>query len=202
MDKNIKLGNTRIKDKFYETLDYCSKTFENVRVRYLFNEDEYSVSDQENLINFLNSLNATEIIIASYFNKPFKNPLNTYLIFSTYIQHLIKIDNNDTICPESNILYTDGNIYKKWKHISEFNKPGYHISNICKGELGYSSKILEEVNELIDAENQNNKIMSMLELSDIYGALNECAKSYNITMEDLKIMSECTSRAFKNNKRT
>jgi hypothetical protein len=72
----------------------------------------------------------------------------------------------------------------------------YHISAIRKGKLGKSSKIQEELDELIDSEMQGNKIMAMLELSDIYGALEAVAEEYGLTIEDLKIMSEATKRAF------
>lgn len=73
---------------------------------------------------------------------------------------------------------------------------GYHIATIKKGTLGQTSKIREELDELIDAENQNNKILAMVELSDIYGALEAVAKNYNLTMSDLKCMSDATKRAF------
>jgi hypothetical protein len=73
---------------------------------------------------------------------------------------------------------------------------GYHLSEIKKGELGKSSKIQEELDELVDAETQNNKIMAMVELSDLYGALEAVAQAYGLSMQDLKIMSDATKRAF------
>ncbi len=76
---------------------------------------------------------------------------------------------------------------------------GYHLKSIEKGLVGKSSKILEEVEELIDSEEQGNKIMALVELSDIYGAL-ECYLENNfpyLTMEDLKTMSDTTRRVFK-----
>lgn len=77
-------------------------------------------------------------------------------------------------------------------------KLGYHISDFPKGVLGKSSKIEEELNELKDAENQNSKIMISIELSDLYGALEEYCIKQGLTMEDLKIFSNITKRAFKN----
>ncbi len=74
--------------------------------------------------------------------------------------------------------------------------PGYHIKPIKKGVLGELSKIQEELDELVDAEAQGNKIMAMVELSDLYGALELVAQSYNVSMDDLKVMSEATKRAF------
>jgi hypothetical protein len=72
----------------------------------------------------------------------------------------------------------------------------YHLAIIKKGILGKSSKIQEELDELIDSEIQNNKIMAMVELSDLYGALEAVAVEYGLSMNDLKIMSEATKRAF------
>ena len=42
----------------------------------------------------------------------------------------------------------------------------YHLTEIAKGVLGELSKIQEELDEVKDAENQQNKIMIGCELSD------------------------------------
>jgi hypothetical protein len=82
-------------------------------------------------------------------------------------------------------------------------KPGYHLIEIPKGVYGMSSKILEEVLELQDAEEQSCSIMQLVELSDLYGAIEAyLALSFpEMTMEDLKIMSHITKRAFINGHR-
>ena len=43
--------------------------------------------------------------------------------------------------------------------------------------------------------------MAIVELADIYGALEAVAKSHNLSMKDLKKMSKLTKRAFKNGHR-
>lgn len=78
---------------------------------------------------------------------------------------------------------------------------GYHISKIEKGILGEISKIQEELDELKDAELQDSKVMCIIELSDLYGSIEEYAKKYNLSMEDLKKFSDITKRAFINGKR-
>jgi hypothetical protein len=78
---------------------------------------------------------------------------------------------------------------------------GYHVSPIPKGVYGESSKIVEEVLELVDAEKQGIKIMVLAELADIYGAIEAFAEKYNITMEDLANMSDATRIAFKTGRR-
>ena len=81
--------------------------------------------------------------------------------------------------------------------------PGYHLTEIKKGVIGDSSKISEEVAELIDAEQQGCKIMALVELSDLYGAMEAyLSKNFqDITMDDLKSMSKITVRAFLNGHR-
>jgi hypothetical protein len=82
-------------------------------------------------------------------------------------------------------------------------KPGYHVNFIKKGTLGSISKIQEELDELRDAEEQKVCIMQLVELSDLYGAI-EVYLEYNhpgTTMEDLRAMSDVTKRAFKNGRR-
>lgn len=78
---------------------------------------------------------------------------------------------------------------------------GYHTKNIQKGVLGQISKIQEEVDEFKDAQEQGNKIMMLCELSDIYGALESLAESNGVSLNDLKVMSDATKRAFKSGHR-
>ena len=87
--------------------------------------------------------------------------------------------------------------------ISKYIKPGYHCELIPKTkDLSSVEKIIEEYNEFLDALKQKNKIMALVELSDMYGAINHYLKSnYNMTMDDLKVMSEVTERAFLNGRR-
>lgn len=77
----------------------------------------------------------------------------------------------------------------------------YHLKKIKKGELGKISKVQEEVEEYKDALKQKCVIMAKLELADIYGALEAVAESHNLTMKDLKKMSNLTKRAFKSGDR-
>lgn len=80
---------------------------------------------------------------------------------------------------------------------------GYHLTEIKRGKYGDLSKIQEELDEAIDAEKQTNRVMVLLELSDmllaIEGYLNE--RKYNIDLTDLIIMAHATRRAFESGER-
>jgi hypothetical protein len=78
----------------------------------------------------------------------------------------------------------------------------YHKTKIEKGILGTPEKIIEEVLEYKDSIDQNCTIMAQIELSDIYGALESLAEKHNLTMNDLKIMSDITKSAFKDGSRS
>jgi surface antigen len=78
---------------------------------------------------------------------------------------------------------------------------GYHTRPIPKGVLGEVSKIQEELDELLDAEAQQNKILAMVELSDLYGALEAVATRYALSMDDLRAMAHATARAFQDGSR-
>lgn len=78
---------------------------------------------------------------------------------------------------------------------------GYHAAIIEKGVLGESSKIQEELDELVDAEAQGNKILAMCELADLYGALEARAAQYGLAMQDLKTMARATAAAFQDGSR-
>jgi hypothetical protein len=43
---------------------------------------------------------------------------------------------------------------------------GYHLNDIPGGTLGELSKVVEEIHEALDAEEQGVRIMTLLELSD------------------------------------
>ena len=78
---------------------------------------------------------------------------------------------------------------------------GYHVRQITKGKLGEVSKIREELNELEDAMNQNNRILALCELADLYGAIKAFAYTIGSNMEEIKTMADATESAFKDGTR-
>lgn len=71
-----------------------------------------------------------------------------------------------------------------WVFINHSFKPtpvpepvGYHTREIARGKFGEVSKIREELEELEDAEKQGVRIMVMVELGDLYGAIRGFAAS-------------------------
>lgn len=79
---------------------------------------------------------------------------------------------------------------------------GYHKDIIPKGKLGEFSKIEEEFLELKDAFNQNHKILMICELADLIGSIEEFAKKWNLTLEDIIKMKDSTKESFLEGKRT
>jgi hypothetical protein len=79
----------------------------------------------------------------------------------------------------------------------------YHLTSIPKGVLNEFSKIQEEFLECQDAFNQNNPVMTLLELSDLIGAIEAFSKThYNVSLENLIKMKDTTESAFKDGTRT
>lgn len=81
---------------------------------------------------------------------------------------------------------------------------GYHLRDIKKGVLGELSKVAEELEEAMDAEEQGNRVMVLNELSDMIGAIHAyLLKKYGDTIfvSDLVRMSEATRRAFQSGRR-
>lgn len=81
---------------------------------------------------------------------------------------------------------------------------GYHLRPISRGVFGNLSKLAEELEEIADAEAQGVAIMVLVELSDLYGAMDGYLKKHfpDMSMDDLKDFSEVTQRAFRNGHRT
>lgn len=79
---------------------------------------------------------------------------------------------------------------------------GYHTREFEKGVYGEFSKVEEEWEELLDARLQDGKILELCELADLYGAIDGYVKAkYNLTIEDVAVMSRMTSSAFEEGKR-
>lgn len=80
---------------------------------------------------------------------------------------------------------------------------GYHKAIIAKGVYGQLSKIYEELAEVQDAMDQDASIMALVELSDVFGAIEGYLKANfkGMGMNDLKIMSDLTKSAFRDGER-
>lgn len=81
---------------------------------------------------------------------------------------------------------------------------GYHKNEIKKGVIGEVSKITEEYEEFLDALSQDQKIMQLIELSDLIGAIEQYIlkmSNGSITLEQLLSMKELTKSAFEDGSR-
>lgn len=87
--------------------------------------------------------------------------------------------------------------------MTDHHRPGYHLAHIEKGQLGELSKIKEELDEALDAQDQGASVMVLVELSDMVGALEAYLSKHHpsITLQDLRVFSHITKRAFENGRR-
>lgn len=76
---------------------------------------------------------------------------------------------------------------------------GWHLRRIDKGILGNASKILEECEEFLDAEDQKLPILVLWELSDVIGAIEAYLKKFHpsIKIEDLIAHAKKNSEMFR-----
>ena len=81
--------------------------------------------------------------------------------------------------------------------------PGYHLVKIPKGKVGEATKIIEEAYEIQDAHEQGVRVMTHVEMSDLYGALDRFRELHypEVSMADLEAMYRVTRRAFENKRR-
>lgn len=80
---------------------------------------------------------------------------------------------------------------------------GYHTHPINKGTPGEPSKIQEEFEEFKDAIAQESKLMALIELSDILGAISLYLEKYHPSLDiyDLAQMASLTRSAFQDGSR-
>lgn len=129
----------------------------------------------------------------------------TYLVRRTPYKDfagVVRKDGEEAVCPFSQPIPVD----ECWEMIEDMlpgSKLGYHLKDIPRGEVGEPSKILEEALEIVDAHEQGIKIMTQVEMSDVYGALDRYREKHHpeLTMDDLRAMYQVTRRAFDNGKR-
>lgn len=107
--------------------------------------------------------------------------------------------------PSSNPFDGEIEVPRLWEYIAELlpPAPGYHIAEIPKGELGEASKIFEEALELRDAVSQGARVMQLVELSDMLGAVEAFLDKHHsgYSLDDLRTFSDITKRAFRNGHR-
>lgn len=78
---------------------------------------------------------------------------------------------------------------------------GYHKREIQKGVFGEFSKVQEEFEELKDGYDQKNKILQIVELTDLLGAIEAYGNKLGVSMTDMLSMMEATKKAFKDGDR-
>lgn len=78
----------------------------------------------------------------------------------------------------------------------------YHLRKITPiGKFGELSKIHEELDELTEALEQDNRILALCELADLYGAIEGFAKNLGTNMDEIIKMANATKRAFESGNR-
>jgi hypothetical protein len=86
------------------------------------------------------------------------------------VARIIKPLNAPDFCPFETKIEES----KLWEIMADLlhpAQPGYHLREIPKGVFGEASKILEEAAEFAEALEQGTKLMAMIELSDMRGAI-------------------------------
>jgi hypothetical protein len=99
-----------------------------------------------------------------------------------------------------NWIYGTGAAEPRLSQCLELEKKGYHLTPIPRAQFNTKEKILEEYHELEDAVKQESKIMELIELSDMIGAIEGYLnnKFPDFKLDDLIKMKTITKRAFQN----
>ena len=91
----------------------------------------------------------------------------------------------------------------KYLEVEDGRVSPYHTVAIPRGTFGELSKIYEEVEEMKDAERQDNPILMLCELADLLGAVDGYVKKHhNMTVEDVLKMTKLNAKAFESGYRS
>ncbi len=86
------------------------------------------------------------------------------------VARIIKPIDGADFCPFETKIEED-RLWEIMADLLQVEKPGYHLREIPKGVFGEASKILEEAAEFGEALEQGSKLMALIELSDMRGAI-------------------------------
>ena len=188
--------------EFLDELRLCCdffKKYTSVIIQHNISIISFDSSDFKKIEEFIISHGSTDCIgIENVYNfdiidKNTSIELGSYGIRSTMINNKKQEWIYATGCAEPRLSST----------VRGSKLPGYHNALIPKNNVGTFEKILEEFEELKDAKMSKNKIMELVEISDLIGAIElYVKKEYNISMNDLDIMNKTTQRAFLNGRRS
>lgn len=172
----------QLKKKFFDVLNTC--------VEFFSKYTKVIIKEQTNIIS-------PDIDILPYCYDIIDE--NTCIELGSYGIRHYTLNNHEitwiygTGCAEPRLSYV----------INKQNKIGYHNNIIPKNQIGTFEKITEEFEELIDAHLSNNKIMELIEISDLIGSIELYLNQHfkYITIDDIIKMKDVTKRAFINGKR-
>lgn len=188
---------------FITTLYQCIqffKTYTDVKILHIPTNKESEDIEIDQIRDFVQRLRHnvhSPVIIEEFYtfdilDKFSSRELGSYGIRTTIINGIKTSWFYGTGCAEPRLSQT----------IKLRKKPGYHDSIIPKHQVGTFGKILEEIEEMKDAKLAKNKVMELVEISDLLGAIEMYTKKeYGINLEDLDKMNKTTQRAFINGRR-
>lgn len=161
-------------DFLTEIIDYYSNLncVSTIAIKILDRENNDSKESSWVLENALSYYDISLIIDKIKINNSFINFEKNRLIFKS---------KNDKIIS----LHYDPNNNYDYINISKKESFSWHNRKIKKGIYGEISKVEEELDEAREALEQNNKLMFLIELSDIIGAIEGIAEKHDLSLEDL-----------------
>lgn len=99
-------------------------------------------------------------------------------------------------------MIVNGQYRGLWTSLKDGYSLGYHLKTIDRGKYGEFSKVQEEWEELKDSIEQNNKILELIEICDLVGAIEAyCENHHHATLKQIIDFSNVTKRAFRDGTR-
>jgi len=208
-DNNLSYGK-------YVTMTPCFRDDEldEIHQRYFLKTELFVHDTLDNLMNmFFSIIDICKRFFSQYINVELI-PINDPQPLNVSINNNISYDITDMngielgsygikILHGLSWIYATGCAEPRLSYVINKNKKvGYHDTIIPKNKIGSFMKIIEEFEEVKDAHLSSHRIMELVELSDLYGAIEHyMIEEYGMNMTDLKKMSDVTKRAFINGRR-
>lgn len=180
-----------------------SKSFLNSkRIRVNIVALKSNINKLDKIINFYDSLEGVETIAIKLLDNSMNDTLEsrwisenaiTYQQVNEVIGELVKDNKFINFVSKKFIFktksgklltmhYSEKNTYDAFNLNKEYS---FHNRKIKKGVYGEFSKIEEELDEAREALEQGNKLMFLIELSDIVGAIEGVVENYGLDLDDL-----------------
>lgn len=201
----------KYKDSYLDSENFFNS--KKIRVNIVVLETNISLLNE--MINYYSKLNNVETIAIKILDRTNNDSKESKWVLDNAIKYsdigrvleIISLENKFITFSDKRFIFKNiedkiisihYDIDNNYDYINLNKGFSWHNRKIKKGEYGEVSKVEEELDEAKEALEQGNRLMFLIELSDIVGAVEGIIEKYGLSLEDLIKFSDKVKESKKN----